>query len=53
MKFENIWKFNFEIWMKANELHLEIENVPLTKMVGCFQLKSCHLNVGWKIDMCK
>jgi hypothetical protein len=45
MKLQNSWKFNFEIWTKVDELHLEVKNVPLTKMVCCFQLKSCHLNV--------
>jgi hypothetical protein len=53
MKLENNWKFNFKIWMKVDEVYLEVENVPSTKMVRRFQLKSCHLNVGWKIDMCK
>jgi hypothetical protein len=53
MKLENSWKFNFEIWMKADEFHLEVENDLSIKMVCRFQLKSYHLNVSWKIDMCK
>ncbi len=53
MKLKNSWKFNFEILMKVDELHLKVENVLSTKMVYHFQLKSCHLNVGWKIDMCR
>jgi cell division protein FtsB len=52
MKLENSWKFNFEIWMKVDEFHQEVKNVSLTEMIHHFQLKSYHLNVGWKIDMC-
>jgi hypothetical protein len=52
LKLENSWKFNFEIWMKV-EFHPEVENVLLTEMVRYFQLKFCHFNVGWKINMCK
>jgi hypothetical protein len=53
LKLENSWKFNFEIWMKVDEFHLEVKNVLSTKTVRHFQLKSCHFNVGWKFDTCK
>jgi hypothetical protein len=53
LKLENSWKFNFEIWMKVDELHSEVWNVLSIKLVYRFQLKSCHLDVGWKIDTCR
>jgi hypothetical protein len=49
MKLENSSKFNFKIWTKMDEFHLEVENVSLTKMVCHFQLKSCYLMLVEKL----